>query len=449
MNTQTKYSQSRDQGTISEHFVTFIRTKQFMQNRLRGENDRNPVHIPQKEITERFFLYPKYNLKYEIQKLIDAGEISVSVEQLPNGNTMFMYCVLKPGAINLTLLKPKQNDLDQISRIMKEHLKLVSLPVDAPRTDYFTFFLKHKNNYPDYFFTVDEFAGRVHTPISSFHRPYRPNLLLDGSPTIGLDVTTMQPLLLSKMLKKAIGLNEYSNWIEEGEDIYIKLQQIAGLSTRDEAKKRFFEILFAKPNNSLAAMFGDADWITWINKYKAQAEPMNPHNIGKPYSNVAWLLQTTEVNVMRVVWQSLNIAGIPFLSIHDEIIVKQSDRNQAEQIFKAVLDMEFTFYKLNVKGTINDLKELQPIQPEPIPQPHKRELSSPIDVWNVSELEQYFNSVTLPTEPLRLDKSTTIVDVQKFLAGHLPIVKNYNGNPTFEPYLDRLKLLREILTNLN
>jgi len=89
-------------------------------------------------------------------------------------------------------------------------------------------------------------------------------------------------------------------------------------------------------------------------------------------------------------------------------------------------------------------------QPKTItPQPQKKELSLPIDVWNVSELERYFESVTLPTKPVHLDKSTTIVDVKKFLAGHLPVVKNYNGNPTFEPYLDRLKLLREILTNLN
>jgi hypothetical protein len=44
-------------------------------------------------------------------------------------------------------------------------------------------------------------------------------------------------------------------------------------------------------------------------------------------------------------------AGIPFLSVHDEIIVKLTDRHQAESLFRRVLDNEFTFYKLNVKGT--------------------------------------------------------------------------------------------------
>jgi hypothetical protein len=371
MNTQHQ-THIANQGTTSEQILTFIRTKQFMKTRLRGIDEGAAVHIAQTEFTERF-PYPKWNCKNELQKLVDAGKLRKTEEISPKtGHTMFMYEVLQPGTINLTLLKPKQYNLDQITRVMKEHLKLVSLPEEAPRTEYFAFFLKHKNNYPDYFFTVDEFAGRVHTPISSFHRPYRPNLLLEGCPTIGIDVTTMQPLLLGKILKHTIGMNEYSNWIDEGEDIYIKLQQKTGLETRDQGKKRFFEILFSRPNNELVTMFGAADWINWINEYKSKVEPRNPHNIGKPYSNLAWLLQTTEVKTMRKVWHNLIIAGIPFLSVHDEVIVKQSDRNQAEKIFQAVLDQEFTFYKLNVKQAITGTQiEVQGItlqQTEPLPQ---------------------------------------------------------------------------------
>jgi hypothetical protein len=122
----------------------------------------------------------------------------------------------------------------------------------------------------------------------------------------------MQPLLLGKILMDRIGVNEYTNWIESGEDIYIKLQQCAGLETRDQGKKRFFEILFAPPSNSLADMFGAADWITWINEYKRTQEPGNPHSKAKPYSNLAWLLQSTEVKTMRKVWQSLNESRDPF-----------------------------------------------------------------------------------------------------------------------------------------
>ena len=167
---------------------------------------------------------------------------------------------------------------------------------------------------------------------------------------IGIDVVTMQPLLLGKALKESIGPNEYSTWIESGEDIYLMLQQKAGLANRDEGKKRFFQIAFARPSNELALLFGESSWITWINQYKSQEEPRNTHSKGKLHNNLAWLLQSTEVNLMRKVWHELIKAGIPFLSVHDEIIVKLSDLHPALTIFSSILKLELSFFKLNYKG---------------------------------------------------------------------------------------------------
>ena len=127
------------------------------------------------------------------------------------------------------------------------------------------------------------------------------------------------------------------------------LQTSTGLDTRDKGKKRFFEIVFAPANNDLSELFGSANWINWINEYKRKQEPKNPHTRFKTYSNLAWLLQTTEVITMRKVWRLLNECGIPFLSVHDEVIVKQSDRHEAERIFRSVLDNEFEYYELNAK----------------------------------------------------------------------------------------------------
>jgi hypothetical protein len=334
-------------------FMAYVRTLQFMKTRLKGIDDETAVHIDQKEIEQRFFIWPENPRKQALNELIAAGELEISDQVNPiSGRTMLMYRAINPDQwpIELRLLKPLVTNYGENTKLMQSYLMLVSLPPGAPSTPYFDFFLQNRSYGLDYFFTVDAFAGRVHTPVTNFHRSHRPSLLIDGCQTIGLDVTTMQPLLLGKILYQRIGANDYSNWIESGEDIYIKLQQCAGLETRDQGKKRFFEILFAKPSNSLADMFGKADWITWINAYKRAFEPLNPHSKAKPYSNLAWLLQSTEVQTMRKVWQSLNETGIPFLSVHDEIIVKQSDRHQAESLFRRVLDQEFTYYKLNVKG---------------------------------------------------------------------------------------------------
>ena len=174
-------------------------------------------------------------------------------------------------------------------------------------------------------------------------------MLIDNDKTTSLDVATMQPLLLGKILYNSIGENEYSTWINQGKDIYIELQKKAALNNRDEAKKKFFEILFSKPNDALKELFGATDWINWINNYKQIQEPLNPHGKDKPHSNLAWLLQSTEVAVMRQVWAQLVNINLPFLSVHDEIIVKELHHSKAQAVFESVLSKEFTYYKINSK----------------------------------------------------------------------------------------------------
>jgi hypothetical protein len=334
-------------------FIVFVRTWQFLKTRLKGIDENEAVHIPQKEIAERFFPFPKWDCKNELQRLVEVGELRITETlNTKTGHKMFLYETLQHGLVDLYLIKPKAIDYDSDTLQMIEYLKRVSVDRDAPELlPYFESFLSFRDDCMNLFFTVDDFSGRVHTPVTSLKGIIREHLLIDGIPTIGIDVATMQPLLLGKALKQAIGTNEYSSWIDSGEDIYIMLQQKAGLKTRAEGKKRFFQIAFARPNNELASMFGDADWITWINQYKSQLEPRNLHNKGKLHNNLAWLLQSTEVNLMRKVWHELIKACIPFLSVHDEIIVKKSDLFYAEQIFNSVLSQEFNFYKLNLKCT--------------------------------------------------------------------------------------------------
>ena len=331
-------------------FIVFVRTLQFMKTRLKGIDIGEAIHIPQNEIASRFFPYPKFECKKELQKLVDDGQLRISASKTTFGHTMFLYEALQMGPVNFYLIKPKAGIYDKETLQMISYLKQVSTTLPATELPpYFNSFLAYRHDCMNLFFIVDVFSGRIHTPVTSLKGLLRIHLLLDGQPTIGIDVATMQPLLLGKILKQVIGVNEYSNWLDSGEDIYIMLQKKAGLENRDQAKKRFFEILFADANNDLVAQFGNADWITWINQYKVKPEPRNPHYTVKPHSNLAWLLQSTEVKLMRKVWHELISAGIPFLSVHDEVIIKKTDQCCAERIFSSVLNQEFTFFKLNVK----------------------------------------------------------------------------------------------------
>jgi hypothetical protein len=335
---EQKTVKSREQ----QEFLDYIRTKMVFSLRLRSELDEMaPVHIKSTEIESRFFVRDR---KENIQTLVESGELAVTQK----GNAFF-YEALKPGPFDLSLLQVKPLPNDATTLTMIEHLKNTSLPDSATSTGYFDLFLRYKFDRPDLFFKVDSFCGRVHTPITNFHRTLRPSILLYNQPTTSLDVTTMQPLLLGKIIYKAIGKNEYSTWINEGKDIYRMLQGKANLQTRDQAKKKFFEILFSKPSNALSGMFGKADWINWINDFKRQELNANPHYKDKPHSNLAWLLQTTEVKIMRKVWDNLVADKIPFLSIHDEIITTAEHMANTEQIMSDVLSKEFRYFNINTE----------------------------------------------------------------------------------------------------
>ncbi|RZJ77205.1 MAG: hypothetical protein EOO47_17495 [Flavobacterium sp.] len=330
-------------NTQQEKFITYIRTKQVFSLRYRGLNDEmQPIHISSKEIETRFFPFPKYNRKKEIYALVEKGKLLVS-----DVNGRFFYEVTTAGKIDLKMLEVKPLPKDEIYQTMLSTLKLVSLPQEAKSTDYFNLFLKYNTTRPQLFFSVDVFAGRVHTPISNFHRTHRPYLILDGQETTSLDVATMQPLLLGKLLFEKLGKNEYSEWINEGKDIYIELQNKAGLQDREYAKKKFFEILFSKPSKALELLFGSSAWINWINEYKGLKIIENPHNKAKPHSNLAWLLQRTEVKIMGKVWKRLASENILFLGVHDEVIVKITDAEKAYRIMSEVLKAEFVYFKIN------------------------------------------------------------------------------------------------------
>ncbi len=334
-----------------EHkFITYIRTCHFLNLRHDNLEVFDPVYVSSVELRERFFL-----TSTEINKFIADGVLGVTENITTKGNVAKYYKVILRGPIDVSLIpRKKSNVISSLTLNMRNYLRYVSLVPGSPSTIYFEAFLKYFHLRPDLFFIVDNFSGRVHTPVTNFKSEYRKNILLNGNPTTSLDVATMQPLLLGKLIYDNIGRNEYTDWIENGEDIYEILRTKSKLATRDEAKKLFYQILFSKPNKTLSKMFGNADWINWVNKYKCTPIKENPTTPDKVHNNLAWALQSKEVEVMTKVWDSLIKNNIPFLSVHDEIIVKEIDLIQAEILFTDVLKSEFTYFKLNKKSDKNE-----------------------------------------------------------------------------------------------
>ncbi len=69
--------------------------------------------------------------------------------------------------------------------------------------------------------------------------------------------------------------------------------------------------------------------------------------------------------------------------------------------------------------------------------------------WTIelTELETFFASTTLPAGPVVLNECMTVTDCPSFIRSHLATVKANNGNKTFLPHLERLKALKLLFEN--
>ena len=329
-----------------QQFVSHIRTLHLKRKSTRKDQIIDFVFLSLKTIRANYF-----SKEYEavFDKLKSLKEIDFEKITRINGGYFFKFKALKDGPIDFSLLKEHSRKLDNLERMVKGHLRWVSIEQGVDSTIYFQNFLKQKEKHLDAFFLVDNFSGRIHTPITSLKGSIRKHLLLKNEKVVSLDVAQIQPLLLSFILNENIGYNEFTQWIEQGEDIYIKFQEKLNLQNRDEAKTKFYEITFGKANQRLADLFGNSNWIQWVNEVKSISITQNPNSNNKPHSNLAWLLQSTEVTIMRSIWQKLIDNDIIFLTVHDEVIVRESDADEVYKIMIDELKLHFNTFKVNIK----------------------------------------------------------------------------------------------------
>lgn len=66
----------------------------------------------------------------------------------------------------------------------------------------------------------------------------------------------------------------------------------------------------------------------------------------------------------------------------------------------------------------------------------------------INELVDFFKDLQVP-ERLQLDSVTTIFDISLFLKTHFSICKRQNGNERYIPYLDRLRSVKDILSDVS
>lgn len=79
---------------------------------------------------------------------------------------------------------------------------------------------------------------------------------------------------------------------------------------------------------------------------------------------------------------------------------------------------------------------------------HSINTDTHIRKWDqeISELELFFSSTTIPNQPISLNECSIISDIPGFIKNHLSVVNANNGKPVFISYLNRLQQLKQILT---
>lgn len=233
-------------------------------------------------------------------------------------------------------------------RFLISNFNRVSGNVDEPRYNMYLSLRERYKDIANYWFSKeDAFANRVHSVFTSMKRENRMKLLIDDEQVIEIDVHQSQPSLFSYILESHIGNNIFSNICKE-QDIYEYIRLRFRLKDREIAKTKLYYYLYGN-TNELDSLFGEKVSM-FLRENKKGYNYDNPHTFVKPYSNIAYLLQRKEVEIMSSIWKELLRVNIPFITIHDGILVPISQREIAYDIMLSEYTKHISYGRLKIKG---------------------------------------------------------------------------------------------------
>jgi hypothetical protein len=146
-----------------------------------------------------------------------------------------------------------------------------------------------------------------------------------------------------------------------------------------------------------------------------------------------------------------------------EQLAPKSDKNEGNDLADFLIKQDWRlFRKFNIqeqspKPEPEKVTKVTKVTPEqnilfshvaPLP---KIDFNEQQQNWSneIAELEKYFASIELPTQPVKLNKCSIISDVPKFLESHFSVLKANKGKRAFYPYLMRLEDLKAVLLTIN
>lgn len=187
--------------------------------------------------------------------------------------------------------------------------------------------------------SVDDFGNRFHSVFSRIPKVVRRNYLSWGDVT-ELDLAQSQPTLLAQLLYERIGSNEYSDFIFSGEYLYNYL----GKGDKEKGRSVFNNSVFGKiVDRRFKKVFPIAAKEIAAMKYERIDDNPSP----KTYSNLCSLLQRKETYIFEKVWGDLLLSKVPFIPVHDSVIVPTNYFTQTQLIMNNTLQKYLINYNIN------------------------------------------------------------------------------------------------------
>lgn len=196
----------------------------------------------------------------------------------------------------------------------------------------------------------DSFSGRIYTIATGVPKWVRSYVRLQGEPLAEIDMRATHPYLLFHILRETDYMRFVWETTRSERDIYEAYGELIGISDRAAVKYRFLRSIYGRMNSKyykeFKEQFPEAGKV--IDEIKTKDIQGNPSKKGD-YTNLAFKMMKKEVKLFRKVWQGMYLAEIPFLPIHDGILVPASRLSEArvlmEQIIKRSIPIVQTTFR--------------------------------------------------------------------------------------------------------
>lgn len=206
----------------------------------------------------------------------------------------------------------------------------------------------------------DDYGGRLYHLFSNIPRDFRRKIKIGGKEVVEIDIKASQPSFLCLLFEKGSRLKFTKGIFEKyNNEQYIKIAKEYGMdiykymaiklkgkrfendaTVRANMKLIFFQLVFGKPRTRLGMykkkdvcdkLFGPEFY-----KFLSELASLDLEvGLSHKHKNLSFLLQKTECTFLNKLMEEMG--DIPFLPIHDSLMVRTTDAKKVKKLFQKVI----------------------------------------------------------------------------------------------------------------